>query len=127
MTGGIVNQKTPEEAARILPAYDTVGKRELSEAVHQALGAASVCWEPMDCTGVFEGRRAEQIGAELMGIVGQYADDFAAQEAHAARAADDCPIAVVLADGMHDCTLTAGHGGDHDFADEVSGAPSRPA
>lgn len=46
----------------------------------------------------------------------------AAREPHAAPAVNDCPIAVVLADGMHDCTLTAGHGGDHDFADEVSGA-----
>jgi hypothetical protein len=31
---------------------------------------------------------------------------------------DDCPIAAVLPDGMHDCTLKRGHGADHDFADE---------
>jgi hypothetical protein len=46
----------------------------------------------------------------------------AGQRPKPARPADDCLIAAVLADGMHDCTLTAGHGGDHDFADEVSGA-----
>lgn len=78
--GGAVTPATPGHAERILPAYDTVGERELSEAVHQALGAASVCWEPMDCTGVFESRRAAQIGAELTGIIGQYADDFAAPQ-----------------------------------------------
>lgn len=61
------------QAPRILPEYDAVGEQELSEAVHQALGAASVCWNPMDCTGVFKSSRAAQIGAELIGIARQYA------------------------------------------------------
>lgn len=64
----------PGQAARILPAYATVGDAEMSEAVHQALGFASVCWEPMDCTGVFEGDRVAQAAGELLGIIGQYAD-----------------------------------------------------
>jgi len=71
---------TPGQADRILPAYDAVGERELSEAVHQALGFASVCWEPMDCTGVFESDRAAQAADELTGIIGQYAAAIAAQE-----------------------------------------------
>lgn len=73
---------TPGQADRILPAYDAVGERELSEAVHQALGFASVCWEPMDCTGVFEEDRVRQVAAELTGIIGQYADALAAREPH---------------------------------------------
>lgn len=71
---------TPGQAARILPAYDAVGERELSEAVHQALGFASVCWEPMNCTGVFEEARVRQVADELTGIIGQYAAAIAAQE-----------------------------------------------
>ncbi len=46
----------------------------LSEAVMQALGAASVCWEPMDATGVFMDERATQIGRELLAIIQQWAD-----------------------------------------------------
>jgi hypothetical protein len=67
------------QAGRILPEYSTVGERELSEAIHQALGFASVCWEPMDCTGVFEEARVRQVADELTGIIGQYADGFLAE------------------------------------------------
>jgi len=36
------------------------------EAVFQAIGAASVCWEHMDGTGVFDSDKAKEIGEELM-------------------------------------------------------------
>lgn len=62
-------EKSPE---RILPAYKEVGRKEISEAVYMALGAASVCWEPMDCTGTFQSERAAQIGEELLGLISQY-------------------------------------------------------
>jgi hypothetical protein len=58
--------------ARLLPVYEQVGDAELSEAVHQALGVASVCWEPMDCTGVFDEATARQAAAELLAIIAQY-------------------------------------------------------
>jgi hypothetical protein len=60
-------------ANRILPQYEVVSDHDLSEAVHQALGAASVCWEPMDCTGEFDEATARQVGEELLGVVRQYA------------------------------------------------------
>lgn len=75
-----MSNEAPEQTARILPAYEEVGERELSEALHQALGFASVCWEPMDCTGVFGEARVRQVAAEMTGIIGQYADDHAAAQ-----------------------------------------------
>lgn len=36
------------------------------EAVFQAIGAASTCWENMEGTGIFDSDRAKQIGDELM-------------------------------------------------------------
>jgi hypothetical protein len=58
--------------ARLLPVYEQVGDTELAEAVHQALGVASVCWEPVDCTGVFDEATARQAGAELLEIITRY-------------------------------------------------------
>jgi hypothetical protein len=63
---------------RILPAFkftlDPQGLRQdIQEAIGVALGAASVCWEPMDCTGVFMSQRAAQIVDELMALVMLYA------------------------------------------------------
>lgn len=46
------------------------------ELVHVALGAASVCWDPMDCTGVFQEDVARQIGSELMGVINEYARHY---------------------------------------------------
>lgn len=57
---------------RILPEYDVVNLRELREAIFQALGAASVCWEETP-PGVFDSDRAAQVGNELVKIVLQYA------------------------------------------------------
>ena len=42
-----------------------------AEAVFQALGAASVCWEDMSGTGVFQSERAKQIGDTLLAHVAQ--------------------------------------------------------
>lgn len=61
---------------RILPEYQTVQDAELEEAVFIALGFASVCWEPMDGTGVFEAEKAKQAGEELLGVIRQYAEEY---------------------------------------------------
>jgi hypothetical protein len=59
---------------RILPGYGfTPDRHDIMEAIGQAMGAASTCWEPMDCTGVFMDRRASQIVDELMDLVVQFA------------------------------------------------------
>jgi hypothetical protein len=39
------------------------------EAVFQAVGAASACWENLEGAGVFQSDRAKEIGEELMGWV----------------------------------------------------------
>lgn len=39
---------------------------DLESAVFSALGAASVCWDSMENTGVFHSDRASQIGDELI-------------------------------------------------------------
>lgn len=38
----------------------------LAEAVFQALGAASMCWEHVDKAGVFQSERAKAIGDALL-------------------------------------------------------------
>ena len=42
------------------------GAETLEEAVFTALGAASVCWESMEGTGVFQSDRAKAIGDALL-------------------------------------------------------------
>jgi hypothetical protein len=61
---------------RILPVYPFVLGQELDEAIGQAIGAASVCWDPMDGTGVFQESRARQIGDELKGIILKFARSY---------------------------------------------------
>lgn len=39
------------------------------EAVFQALGAASTCWEHLDRAGVFDATGAAEIGEELMALL----------------------------------------------------------
>jgi hypothetical protein len=41
----------------------------LEAAVYQALGAASVCWEPMNGTGVFQDQYATAIGEALLNFI----------------------------------------------------------
>lgn len=58
---------------RILPVYKIVGPNQIKEAVFQALGVASTCWQRMDETGVFDSTRAAQAGSELLEIIEKYA------------------------------------------------------
>lgn len=41
-----------------------------------ALGAASVCWEPMNGTGIFMTERAARIADELLALVMQFASVY---------------------------------------------------
>ena len=43
------------------------------EALGLSLGAASVSWVPMDCTGVFDVEFVSQLIDELIEVVDQYA------------------------------------------------------
>lgn len=61
------------EKKRILPDYTDVSRKNIEEAVGMAIGAASICWDPMDCTGVFQEDDAGQIIDELMMLVEKYA------------------------------------------------------
>ena len=49
------------------PEHD--GSVPLETAVFQALGAASVCWDPWDGKGVFMSERAKEIGDALVAYV----------------------------------------------------------
>lgn len=63
-------------ASRILPRYPRpILGQEVEEAIHQALGAASVCWSETP-QGVFDSTRCKQIGAELLDIVISYAQTY---------------------------------------------------
>ena len=42
----------------------------IEEAVFQALGAASACWETLGNAGVFDSTRCKQIGDELLARIG---------------------------------------------------------
>lgn len=43
--------------------------KSLEEAVYQSIGAASVCWESMEGTGVFDSVGAKKIGDELIAFI----------------------------------------------------------
>lgn len=80
-------EDTPFEFAR---GYDD-GDLPIKSAVFQAIGAASVCWESMAHTGIFDDRRAVAIAKALMAQVEDYAEacvyeDRAEQEALRAEA-----------------------------------------
>lgn len=45
---------------------DEDGTISVEGAIFQALGAASMCWESMDGTGVFQSDRAKEIGDALV-------------------------------------------------------------
>lgn len=55
---------TAEEAFTFYHEHD--GSLSLSSAVHQAIGAASVCWENMEGTGIFQEARAREIADALL-------------------------------------------------------------
>lgn len=54
---------------------------DLSEAVFQALGAASSCWDNLLGAGVFESERARDIGIDLMTYIN---DNYEKKEAPSA-------------------------------------------
>ena len=41
----------------------------IDEAVFQAIGAASVCWENMEGAGIFDSDRAKDIGDKLLAFI----------------------------------------------------------
>lgn len=51
------------------PEHD--GSLPIETAVFQAIGAASVCWESMSGTGVFDSDRAKQIGERLLEVIAE--------------------------------------------------------
>lgn len=53
-----------ESSFEFTPEHD--GTLSLESAIYQALGAASMCWERMDGTGVFQSNRAKEIGDALL-------------------------------------------------------------
>jgi hypothetical protein len=55
------------DAARIAETEVREGEDPLETVVFQALGAASICWERMNDTGVFDDQRAKAIGESLVG------------------------------------------------------------
>jgi len=68
---------------------------DLRTAVYQAMGAASVCWKPMEGTGVFQEARAGQIAEELLFLIHQFqetpdADMIAKTAAQLAAQHNDC-------------------------------------
>lgn len=74
-----VNKKDAEKtgdipAGRILPEVDVVvSRRKMGELIRQALGFASVCWEPMDATGIFQEDKVNRVADELMEAVEKFA------------------------------------------------------
>ena len=53
------------EAAELYGAPSHAEAMKLREMVFQSLGEASVCWESMNGTGVFDSTRAKHIGERL--------------------------------------------------------------
>ncbi len=51
--------------------FDKRDNPTLESLVYQAIGAAFVCREPMDCTGVFNNTQVEEIASALMVEIGK--------------------------------------------------------
>ncbi len=47
----------------------------LEEAVYQAVGAASVCWDNIQGAGVFDDRQATQVAEDLLAAIRQWMND----------------------------------------------------
>lgn len=78
------------------------GSLSLSAAVFQALGAASVCWEHMEGTGVFDSTRARAIGDALLEEIRaelHWTPVPAAERPHF-QPPPDQPVRVTYADGL---------------------------
>lgn len=63
-----------------LPVYETALRpvppahypKDLSQAVYQAVGAGSTCWESMEGTGVFDEARARETAEDLITWVNEH-------------------------------------------------------
>jgi hypothetical protein len=53
---------------------------ELKEKIRQAIGEASMCWEKLDSTGVFDSDNASRIAADLYDYVVEYLTGFTGGE-----------------------------------------------
>lgn len=49
--------------------FDWTTATPIEQAVFEAIGAASVCWETLEGAGVFDSTRAKQIGDELVDYI----------------------------------------------------------
>ena len=61
-----IDTNTPTQTFEFDRRINDGGTFSLSNAVHQAIGAASMCWEHVDRAGVFESDRAAEIAAALL-------------------------------------------------------------
>lgn len=75
-TGKAASFRPPADGDRFLPVYDAVFGQELSEAVHQAMGAASACWDNLEGAGEFDSDTACRIATELIGVIVQFARTY---------------------------------------------------
>jgi Family of unknown function (DUF6275) len=73
--GDVLNLPEPVQE-RILPSWNNVTAERMDQAVHQALGAASVCWTEAP-EGTFLSQRAVRIGRELMETIVDFAQQYA--------------------------------------------------
>jgi len=66
--------------------------KNLWEAVYQTMGAASVCWEDLDQTGVFDEKRAGKIASGLLAYIqsGRERNNLSNRVADAIDAASTC-------------------------------------
>jgi len=66
--------------------------KNLWEAVYQIMGAASVCWEDLDYTGVFDSGRVSRIADELLAYLtgGKERDQLSNKVREAIGAASTC-------------------------------------
>lgn len=54
--------------------------KDLETCIYEAIGAASVCWESMEGTGVFQDVRAKAIGDQLLARIRLFQDRQASVE-----------------------------------------------
>lgn len=88
-----------EERAPFAFQPDSEGELTLQAAVYQAIGAASVCWEHMTGTGIYDDGRAVEIAEALLERIRAHAED-----------AEDSTPGIVGTDGFVLVQYRAGSG-----------------
>ncbi len=87
---------------------DTPTIENITAAVHQAIGAASMCWERVEGAGVFDSNRALEVGKELLdAILPYFAVPIPNQDALAYRGRKYVPYAAYVALNRRHTTLLA--------------------